>query len=73
MAHRRRAVSSSLTFEAALVPAGRKALTLDADGEATLTLVIPATDALLVTTRFLDLMDRSFVVSISLENAHGTR
>ena len=66
MAHRRRPVASSLTFEAALVPSGRKALTLDADGEATLTLVIPATDALLVTSRFFDLMDRSFRVEISL-------
>ena len=55
-------------FEAALVPAGRKALTLDADGEATLTLVIPATDALILATRFTELMDRSFVVSIVLDS-----
>jgi hypothetical protein len=64
---RRQARSDNLSFEAALVPSGRKALTLDADGEATLTLVIPATDALLVTSRFFDLMDRSFVVTIALD------
>ena len=55
------------------MPSGRKALTLDADGEAILTLAIPATDALLLTTRFMDLMDRAFVVSISLENGHAAR
>lgn len=65
MAHRRRE-AAVLTFEAALVPAGRKALTLDADGEATLTLVIPATDALTVVSRFFDLTDRSFRVEIDL-------
>jgi hypothetical protein len=53
-------------FEAALVPSGRKALTLDADGEACLTLVIPASDALILATRFPELMDRSFIVSIGL-------
>ena len=66
MAHRRRDGCTSLSFEAALVPAGRKALTLDADGEATLTLVIPATDAPLVAARFFDLMDRSMQVTIEL-------
>lgn len=65
MAHRRRE-AAVLTFEAALVPAGRKALTLDADGEATLTLVIPATDALLLASRFRELCDRSFLVGIDL-------
>lgn len=57
---------SPLVFEAALVPAGRKALTLDADGEAILTLAIPATDALTVASRFHELMDRSFQVQIAL-------
>lgn len=67
MARRRReSASAVLSFEAALVPAGRKALTLDADGEATLTLVIPATDALTVASRFNELMDRSFTVGINL-------
>lgn len=65
MAHRRRE-AAVLTFEAALVPAGRKALTLDADGEATLTLVIPATDALTVVSQFRALLDRSFLVAIDL-------
>lgn len=65
MAHRRRE-AAVLTFEAALVPAGRKALTLDADGEATLTLVIPATDALTVVSRFMELRDRSFLVALDL-------
>jgi hypothetical protein len=73
MAHRRRDQTGPLIFEAALVPSGRKALTLDADGEAILTLAIPATDALSVVSRFMELMDRSFVVSISLENEHGAR
>ena len=63
---RRKAPACDLSFEAALVPSGRKALTLDADGEATLTLGIPATDALLVAARFFDLMDRSFMVTIAL-------
>jgi len=62
----KRQVVDSLVFEAALVPAGRKALTLDADGEAVLTLAIPATDALTVASRFNELMDRSFVVQIDL-------
>lgn len=47
------------------MPAGRKALTLDADGEAILSLAIPASDALLVASRFPDLMDRSFMVTIA--------
>lgn len=55
-----------MMFEAALVPSGRKALTLDSDGEAILTLAIPATDALTVASRFYELMDRSFVVRIEL-------
>jgi hypothetical protein len=63
---RRKAPACDLSFEAALVPSGRKALTLDADGEAVLTLAIPATDALIVASRFNDLMDRSFVVTIAL-------
>ena len=67
MAHRRRDTSGPLIFEAALVPAGRKALTLDADGEATLTLAIPATDALTVAARFLELMDCTFRVAIVRE------
>jgi len=64
MAHRRRGRTDPIIFEAALVPAGRKALTLDAEGEATLTMVIPATDALLLIGRFPDLMDRTFQVAI---------
>ena len=63
---RRKAPACDLSFEAALVPSGRKALTLDADGEAVLTLAIPATDALIVASRFNDLMDRAFVVTIAL-------
>jgi hypothetical protein len=65
MAHRRRP-ADPLVFEAALVPAGRKALTLDADGEAILTLAIPATDALQVASRFNELMDRSFQVTLDI-------
>jgi len=56
-----------LRFEAALAGSGRKALTVDSDGEATLTLIIPATDALQIMTRFYELMDRSFVVTIGLD------
>lgn len=63
---RRRGETEPLRFEAALVPAGRKALTLDADGEATLTLVIPATDALVLATRFTELMDCAFTVTITV-------
>ncbi len=69
MAHRRGRADSPLIFEAALVPAGRKALTLDADGEATLTLVIPATDALTVASRFAELMDTAFRVTLEPENS----
>jgi hypothetical protein len=67
MAHRRRDQPGPLIFEAALVPSGRKALTLDADGEAILTLAIPATDALLVVSRFAELMDCTFRVAIVRE------
>lgn len=64
MALRRRDQGDPLVFEAALVPSGRKALTLDADGEAILTLAIPATDALRVVSRFPELMDCAFHVAI---------
>ena len=67
MAHRRRDQPGPLIFEAALVPSGRKALTLDADGEAILTLAIPATDALSVVSRFAELMDCTFRVAIVRE------
>lgn len=54
-----------LEFEAALVPSTRKALTLDADGEAVLTLVIPASDALRLWAEFPHLMNTSFHVRIA--------
>ena len=66
MAHRRRDRTDPIVFEASLVPSGRKALTIDADAEAILTLAISATDALTVVSRFMDLMDRSFRVEIDL-------
>jgi len=58
------AVKPLVTFEAALVPSGRKALTLDADGEAILTLAVPASDAMKVVAVFPRLMDTSFVVTL---------
>ncbi len=64
MAHRRRGHPDPIVFEAALAPSGRKALTIDADMEAILTLAIPASDALQLVTRFPELMDRSFRVAI---------
>jgi hypothetical protein len=68
---RRPKTAPDLVFEAALVPAGRKALTLDADGEAVLTLAIPAMDAPGLVSRFSDLMDRSFTVQIKLSVSDG--
>jgi len=64
MAHRRRDRTDPIVFEASLVPSGRKALTIDADAEAILTLAIPATDALLLASRFAELMNCSFRVAI---------
>lgn len=62
----RRKPTLDLSFEAALPPAPRKALQLDADGEAILTLAVPASDAQAIAERFTDLMDRSFVVTLKL-------
>lgn len=67
MANLRRVTTrADLSFEAALVQSSRKALTLDCDGEAVLTLAIPASDAIILASRFIELMDRSFVVTIAL-------
>lgn len=62
------AVGPLVVIEASLVPSGRKALTLDADGEAILTLAIPASEAAKLTTVWPRLMDTSFLVSITLSS-----
>jgi len=62
----KRPAAPPIVFEAALVPPGRKALTLDADGEATLTLVIPASDAMRLVSHFPRLMDCAFQVTIAV-------
>ena len=52
-----------VTFEAALVGRG-DCLKLDSEGEATLTLAIPASDAHKILAAYSDLQDRSFVVAL---------
>lgn len=51
------------TFEAALASRG-KALSIDADGEATLVLNIPTSDAPKIMAAYESLRDRSFVVAL---------
>jgi hypothetical protein len=51
-----------VTFEAALAGRG-DCLKLDSEGEATLTLSIPASDAPKILASYSDLQDRSFVVA----------
>lgn len=58
-------MSPLVVFEACLVPSGRKALTLDADGEAILTLAVPASDAMKLVAIFPALMDTSFRVTLT--------
>ena len=60
-----------MLFEAAL-PVGR-CFTLDSEGEARLTLAVPANFAKLLSDRVHDLRDRSFAVAISFTalDRHG--
>jgi hypothetical protein len=51
------------TFEAALATAGQ-CLKISAEGDATLTLAIPATDAPKLLAAFDKLQDKSFVVAL---------
>ena len=51
------------TFEAALAQRG-DCLKIDAEGEATLVLQIPASDAPKIMAAYSDLQDRSFVVAL---------
>jgi hypothetical protein len=60
------APTDSLTFTAALAQFGRKALTLDADGECILALQIPASDAAVLTGNYQQLLNRTFDVTLRL-------
>ena len=53
-----------IAFAAALAPSPRKTLSMDADGEVTLTLIVPYTDATLLVSRWSELMDRTLLVAI---------
>lgn len=55
------------TFMAALAPSPRKSLTVDSDGEAVLTLVIPASDVMAVTAAVIALRDVAFRVRLEPE------
>lgn len=59
------AVKPLVIFEAALVPSGRKALTLDSEGEVILSLAVPASEAMKLVGVFPKLMDTSFIVTIA--------
>ena len=53
-----------IAFQAALAPSPRKTLSMDADGEVALTLIVPYTDATLLVSRWAELMDRTLLVAI---------
>lgn len=53
-----------IAFQAALAPSPRKTLSMDADGEVTLTLIVPYTDATMLVSRWSELMDRTLLVAI---------
>ena len=55
------------TFMAALAPSPRKSLTVDSDGEAVLTLIVPASDVMAVTAAVIALRDVAFRVTLTPE------
>lgn len=55
------------TFLASLAPPPRKSLTVDSDGEAILTLVVPATEVMAVTAAVIALRDVVFRVRLEPE------
>jgi hypothetical protein len=57
-------VSQGVTFEAAFAP-GRKCFQCDTDGEVTLTLVVPESEAAKVLAAFQVLRDESFSVTLN--------
>ncbi len=58
--------ANQLQFTAALAQFGRKALTLDAEGECILAIQIPRSDAAVLTANYELLLDRTFTVRIEL-------
>ena len=56
--------ANALSFTAAFAPQ-RKSFQMDTEGEATIVLVIPSSDALTVTAAFQALKEHSFTVTLS--------
>lgn len=56
------------SFLASLAPPPRKYLTVDSDGEAILTLVVPATEVMQVTAAVIALRDMVFRVMLTPES-----
>ena len=55
---------AALSFQAAFAP-NRKAFQMDTDGEATIVLVVPPSDALIVTAAFQALREEAFTVTLT--------
>lgn len=63
----RRAGSAPVRFPAAFAASGRKCLQADADGEVTLTLIVPESHAAVALAMWAQLRDRPFTLEVGPE------